>query len=734
MINRLVPFIGWLKAYDRFSFRADLVSGLTVAMVLIPQSMAYAQLAGLPAYYGLYAAFLPPMVAGLFGSSRQLATGPVTLVSLMTATALAPLATAGSASYIAYAVFLALLIGLFQFALGVLRLGVVVNFLSYPVVNGFISAAAVISIASQLPTLFGIDMEKTDHFLETVLIFLRAIPERTHWPTLGMAVLAVAIMLGLRRLNARIPHVLAAVAVTTILSWAVAFECNHHASFSSIADPEVMASIRALNRTLDDIEEAGAERVRLVRLVHEAEREHGSHSIAVLEREHLASLKALEIEELREKARIARDALRSMVFESRSAEGTEDPIFSLVGPESTPASKGDRWRLEVGNNHLNESSLTFIGGGTVIGNIPRGLPEVALPDVKSAHFLELFPVAVIIALLGFMQAISCAKTMAAKTGQHLDANQELIGQGVANILGSLTQSYAVSGSLSRSALNLAAGARTGISSVFSSGVVVITLLLFTPLLYHLPQSVLAAVIIVAVAGLINIRGFIRTWQAQVYDGAIGLITFGATLLLAPYLEYGLVIGVVLSSGLFLFHHIRPDIVLLSRYTDGTYRDADRYGLEHCRHIAVIRFNGSLFFADVNSLENKILDQVADMPELRHILLVGNGINRLDASGEQMLSMVVDRMRDAGHDFSISGLNDAVRDVMRRTGLYQKIGEGHLFRNVAMALDAIHEKTHQDTDEADCPLIRISFKGFPVSADIKRRPFILEGPRETGDQE
>ena len=237
MLMRIFPFLNWFKNYTTSDLRADLLSGLTVALVLIPQSMAYAQLAGLPVYYGLYAAFLPPMTGALFGSSHQLATGPVAVVSLMTATALEPLATAGGEAFIAYAIFLSLLVGLFQFALGVLRLGMIVNFLSHPVVSGFTNAAALIIASSQLSKVFGVEVDNAEHHYETVINVFKAALHSTHWPTLGLAVLAFAIMVVLKRVNPRIPQVLVAVVVTSLISWIIGFEYNDKSEISLVASP-----------------------------------------------------------------------------------------------------------------------------------------------------------------------------------------------------------------------------------------------------------------------------------------------------------------------------------------------------------------------------------------------------------------------------------------------------------------------------------------------------------------
>lgn len=226
MLEKVFPFLKWFRGYSTAGLRSDLISGLTVALVLIPQSMAYAQLAGLPPYYGLYAAFLPPMIAALFGSSRQLATGPVAVVSLMTFASLAPLATAGSERFIGYAIVLALMVGVVQLSLGVLRLGLVVNFLSHPVVNGFTNAAAIIIATSQLSKMFGVHVDTAEHHYETVIRVVEAAIRFTHWPTLLLGVLAFAIMFILKRIAPRVPNVLVAVALTTLISWAVGYQHN----------------------------------------------------------------------------------------------------------------------------------------------------------------------------------------------------------------------------------------------------------------------------------------------------------------------------------------------------------------------------------------------------------------------------------------------------------------------------------------------------------------------------
>jgi anti-anti-sigma factor len=724
--NTFLPFLSWFKSYSPANLRHDLVAGVTVALVLVPQSMAYAQLAGLPAYYGLYAAFLPPLVASLLGSSRQLATGPVAVVSLMTATALEPLATAGSEAYIGYAILLALMVGCFQLLLGVFRLGLVVNFLSHPVVHGFTNAAALIIATSQLSKLFGVYVDKAEHHYETIYNVGRAAVEFIHWPTLALAILAFAIMIILRRVNRRIPNVLVAVAATTLISWLTGFEKNTSVTLRQVPSEDVVSLIRVYNATVTDLNARCEERVDINRRVEAVTGEGAEAAAELIRLDYELALVNIEIERLKNTAGDERRMLRSLDFCTLpSADG-----HSLYAPRDAALTDEARqdcgWRLKVGNQPLDTTSLLLVGGGAVVGNIPSGLPGFSVPLVTGSSVLSLLSMAMIISLLGFMEAISIAKAMAAKTGQRLDPNQELIGQGLSNMLGSFNHSYAVSGSFSRSAVNLQAGAVTGLSNVFSSLVVAVTLLLFTPLLYHLPQAVLAAIIMMAVAGLVNLKTFVHAWQAQKYDGAIGIITFIATLTFAPHLDRGILLGVGLSLILYLVRNTKPALALLSLHPDGTYRSRSRFDLEQCKHIAVVRYAGSLFFANVSYLEDQILDTVRAMPDLKHVILVGNGINELDASGEETLATLVERLHQQGYGVSMSGLNDTVIDVMRRTGLLARIGEENLHRNATRAIESVWSGVHKDSDERECPLKVVPQKRLPVAEKFRKARSFTRG--------
>ncbi len=702
MLAKVFPFLAWFKNYDKASLQLDALSGLTVALVLIPQSMAYAQLAGLPAYYGLYASFLPPMIAALFGSSRQLATGPVAVVSLMTAASLAPLATAGSPGYIAYAILLALMVGIFQLTLGILRLGLVVNFLSHPVVNGFTNAAAIIIASSQLSKMFGVYVDTAPHHYETIIHVVKAAVHYTHWPTLLMGMVAFGVMYGLKWLSPRIPNVLVAVVITTSISWATGFQHDRFVGIDAIESASVHHLIEAFNNASSALPPLAEGRTHFGEALEKAKKSHDE--IGVLDAEHNVDVANLNISHLQEDVHSYREQIRAILL---AGVAQADGSVTFYPKDNVPAgleSDGRTWRTKGANEPLDTGKLKMMGGGAVVGTIPRGLPTMSVPPIKIGVMLHLLPFAAIISLLGFMEAISIAKAMAGKTGQRLDPNQELIGQGLGNICGAIGKSYPTSGSFSRSAVNLQARAVSGLSSVFTSLAVVIVLLFFTPLLYHLPQAVLAAVIMMAVIGLLNVSGFIHAWKAKWYDGAISVISFVSTLVFAPHLDKGIMIGVALSLMVFLYKSMRPRVAFLSRSEDEALRCVTTHALEECPYVTLVRFDGPLFFANASYLEDTITEMMRSKEGLNHILLVSNGINDIDSSGEETLSLLVDRVRSNGIDISMSGVNESVMEVFERTHFLAKIGEDHLFPTMEKGIVAIHQSAHAHDEEADCPLL------------------------------
>ncbi|MBF0225137.1 MAG: STAS domain-containing protein [Desulfobacterales bacterium] len=697
MLKKFLPFLEWFKDYSKNDLKTDFIAGLTVALVLIPQSMAYAQLAGLPAYYGLYAAFLPPMMASLFGSSRQLATGPVAVVSLMTAASLEPLATAGGQEYIIYTVLLAFIVGVFQLSLGILKLGVVVNFLSHPVVNGFTNAAAIIIATSQLSKIFGVYVDNATHHYETIIAVIEAAFHYTHWPTFFMGIFAFGIMYFLKKLAPKIPNVLVAVAVTTVIAWGVGFKNDATTTISNLEHTESVQLIKNFNTNVKEVANLSEERKSINKKIEEAKST--KDPISILDAEHALNVINVNIEKHKYEIHDAREKIRNFLFKGKDENGSLK--FNLKDKNNRNET-GPTWRIKIGNNPINLEKITMMGGGAVVGDIPKGLPSFSLPKLNLKIILHLLPFAAIISLLGFMEAISIAKAMAAKTGQRLDPNQELIGQGLANMLGAISKSYPTSGSFSRSAVNLQAGAISGLSSVFTSLTVVIVLLFFTPLLYFLPQSVLAAVIMMAVISLINVSGFIHAWRAQWYDGAISILSFIATLAFAPHLDKGIMIGVVLSIGVFLYKSMKPVVSSLSMHADESFRDSMLHSLGRCEYIDLISFEGPLFFANASYLEDQINDRIMHRKHLKHIVIAGNGINDIDASGEEALSLIIDRVRSSGIDMSFAAINDSVMAVLKRTHLLEKIGIDHIYPNMEKAIWAIHPKVHKLDDKRNCP--------------------------------
>lgn len=548
----------WRNFAQRFDMRlgtlkADLVAGITVSLVAIPQSLAYAQLAGVPAYYGLYAALIPAVIGALFGSSNQLSTGPVAMTSLLTAASIAPLATHGSELFYSYAILLALVSGLFQIAFGVFRVGVLLNFLSNPVLMGFINAAAIIIGLSQLPTLLGIPAPQSEHFLLDISQVLLHI-DTAHALSLGFGLTAITLLIGFRKYAPKLPGVLITVVALTWISYAIDY--------------------------------AGL-------------------------------------------------------------------------------------------------------GGRVVGAVPQGLPTLSLPPLDWHATVALLPAGFVIALISFMEAMSSCKVIAIKTRQPWDENKELIGQGLAKVAAAFCQSMPVSGSFSRSALNLASDARTPLSSIISAVFVLLTLLFFTSLLFHLPKPVLAAIIMMAVINLINFQSIRNAWRASRDDGVAAIITFLATLAFAPNIQNGILTGIILSLSLLLYRMMRPRVAVLGLHIDTTLRDAVRHNLPPLHpKLGAIRFDGALRFVNVSYFEDALLKLERENSEMEYILVQASGINEIDASGIEMLRNLLERFQKSGIKLAFSGLKKQVSDVMDRTGLTQKIGETNIFNTDRQAIDEI----------------------------------------------
>jgi sulfate permease, SulP family len=559
MLERILPFFAW--KITRETLKHDLTAGITVALVVIPQSLAYAQLAGLPAHYGLYAAFIPSITGVLFGSLGQLSTGPVAMTSLLTIASITPLAAIGSELFNGYAILIALLSGLFQLGFGLMRIGILLNLLSHPVLMGFINAAAIIIALSQLPSLMGISTKQTQHFLRDSWEILTGI-EQLHTSTLAFGLTAIFLLIIFKKFFPKLPGVLL---TTMLLTW-VSYD------------------------------------IEFVRF-----------------------------------------------------------------------------------------------GGSVVGNIPQGLPSLAVPTMEWKTTTQLIPAAFIIAVVSFLEAMSSCKVIAIKTRRPWDENQELIGQGLAKILAAFSQSMPVSGSFSRSALNLAAGAKTGLSSIISAFCVLLTLLFFTGVLYHLPKAVLAAIIMTAVADLVNAKSIKQAWRASTDDGVAALSTFAATLLFAPNIQNGIVTGIIVALSLFLYRRMRPRIVRVGLHPDGTLRDAVRFNLPPLHEkIGALRVDAALNFVNAAYFEEAVSKLGRDNRKLKYILIAANGINSLDASGVVVLSNLVEKLRENRIVLVISGVKKQVMDVMEKTGLAKSIGEENIFSADRLALDALYRRLNQES--------------------------------------
>ena len=680
-LRRIFPFLSWAPLSGA-TLRADLVAGITVALVLVPQSMAYAQLAGLPAHYGLYTALVPVLVAGLWGSSGQLATGPVAVVSLLTAAALTPLAAQGSEQYVALAITLAFMVGCIQLALGGFRLGFVVNFLSQPVIAGFTSAAAIIIALSQLNKVLGVPMPRSDVFLADIWGVLEQLPD-THGPTLAFGAGAFAAMIAFRRFLPRWPGVLLTVAAATALSATIGFERSATGTLAQIADAEARALavdyLGARSRIDTFLAERAAKQSELART--DRGRPDAAQHVAALNYE--IELLNLRIEDRTTENRRRLRLLRKLVFERR-ADASGGVRYH---PPGGGGADGTRWRIVS----LDAQGIRFAGGGEVVGAIPAGLPEVKAPRLDLAAMASLLATALVISLIGFMEAISIAKAIATRTRQRLDANQELLGQGLANLAGSFAQCFPASGSFSRSAVSFQAGARTGLASVVAAAIVMLTLLFLTPLLHHLPQAVLAAVIMMAVVSLVHMGAIRNAWRAQRHDGVAAALTFGASLALAPHLDLGILVGAALAVFLFLYRTMRPRVAILGRHADGTLRDAAIHGLPLSEHLVAVRFDGQLYFANVPYFEDSLLDVLARFPKARQILIVADGINQIDASGDEVVRHLVERLKENGVTLAFSGLKKQVLDVLGATGTRDVIGEDNLFIHEDQALAALADR-------------------------------------------
>lgn len=551
-LQRLIPILEWLPNYTRSRFKGDFIAGITVAIILIPQGIAYALIAGLPPIYGLYCALVPQLVYAVFGSSRQVAIGPVAMDSLIVATGVSTLALAGSDSYIAIAILLAFMVGGIQFLLGVFRLGFVVNFLSKPVISGFTSAVALTIGINQFRNLFGVDFIQSDQ-IQYVLEDIWFTITDFNSPTTIIGLISVVVIISLRKINKKIPNALIVV-VAGILT------------------------IRYFGNDFVDV--------------------------------------------------------------------------------------------------------------AIVKDIPSGLPSFSFPELDISQMKELLPIALTLVMVGYLETISIGKSLEAKQDEYkIRPNQELMALGLSNMIGSWFKAYPSTSSFSRSAINQESGATTGMASLVSVFMVLITLLFLTPLFYHLPKTVLAAIIIVAVFGLVNIKEAIFLWKANNLDFWLLIATFSSTLLFG--IEYGIMIGVGLSLIILIFRTSRPYVAELGKVPDSDfYRNRERFTEVIVNdEVLVFRFDAQLFYANSSYfIETLELMVEAKGAHLKLIVLDAESINRVDSTGVEMLKERIRFYHKKGILFYFAGVKGPVRDHLFRGKILDIITLDHFYMRVNGAVN------------------------------------------------
>lgn len=557
------------------SFKKDIFAGLSVSFILIPQSMAYAQLAGLPIEVWLYTAFLPVIIAALFWSSPLMSTWPITIVSLMTATALAPIATISIAWYVAYASLLAFFIWCFYLLIGCLRMWVIVDFLSHPVIIGFTNAAAILTITSQLSKIFWVNPEKWEYFITNIYYLIESIVINTDWITTFCGVSSIIFLILFWKIFPKIPKVL------FLLFFSISF---------------------------------------------------------------------------------------SYIF----------------------------W-------------YSSIYWGLTVGTIPNSLPSISFDflilSLWEASFRDIFRIfifSIIIWLIGFTQSISVAKYVSYATKKPLNANKELIWQGLANIVSSLFGWYWVAWSLSKTAVNLKAWAKTSLTSIITGLMVWITLLFFTPILFYLPVATLAAIIIMAVINMVQFTPLNRAWKIEKWDAIIGYITFLTTLIFAPNIEIGVLIWVLLSLVFFIYRSMRPKVTEVSLYKDDTYRDVDLFGLKTSEKVWVYRFDGSLYFANAWHFESSILNYIAHKNKISYIILDFEWVNNIDSSWEDMLKNLIIQLKDNNIRVYITGIRTRVFEKLIASNFLKEFSTKRVFVSIEDALKSIK---NQDKNIELWPLLK-----------------------------
>ncbi|WP_285649951.1 SulP family inorganic anion transporter [Allomuricauda sp. NBRC 101325] len=552
MLKRIFPLLSSLSNYNRTYFYGDLVAGITVGIMLVPQGMAYAMIAGMPPIYGLYAALVPQFVYALTGTSRQLAVGPVAMDSLLVAAGIGAMQLSGEGAYISAVIFLTLLIGLVQLLFGFLKMGSFVNFLSKPVINGFTSAAAILIGLGQLKYILGVSLPQSGK-IHVLLSNIFGSLGNVNLLTLAMGIVVIVLIVALRKINRKLPIPLL---------------------------------------------------------------------IVVL-------------------------GILAVVFFGLEAKGIK-----------------------------------------IVGEIPRGLPKFELPVAQWDEIGKFLPIALTVALFGFMESISIAKTVEERHPEYeIDANQELRALGLSNILGSFFQSFSVSGSFSRSAVNDETGAKTSLSLVFSSIFIAGVLLFLTPVFYNLPTVALGGIIIVSVFGLIDLQYPLMLWKNRKDEFLLLIATFIMTLSIG--LIEGIILGVLLSLLLLVYRISHPHIAILGRIKDTHYfKNVNRFSEDVLvdDDKLILRFDAQLYFGNKDYFKKQLYKEIEKKgPALKFVVLNAEPINYIDSSATVLLERIILELGEKGIQFLIAGAIGPTRDILYSSGIIDVLGEENLF---AQTFDAV----------------------------------------------
>lgn len=566
----LLPFLQWLPGVSRRTLQQDLMAGLTGAVVVLPQGVAFATIAGMPPQYGLYTAMITPIIAALFGSSRHLVSGPTTAISIVVFSSISQHATPGTPEFIQLVLTMTFLAGIYQFAFGVARLGALVNFVSHTVVVAFTAAAAILIATSQMKHVLGVELAGGHSFADTWLHLFQNITQ-TNGYVLAIALATLTVALFSRRLSSKMPHLLLGLIVGSLIALFL-----------------------------------GAE----------------SHQVAL------------------------------------------------------------------------------------VGKIPAQLPPLSTPQFSMDTIRMLAPQAFAVALLGLIEAVSIARSVATRSNQRIDGNQEFMGQGLSNIVGSFFSSYAGSGSFTRSGINYDSGAQTPMSAIFAAIILMAIVLLIAPLTAYLPVAAMGGVILLVAYNLVDFHHIQAIFKTSRSESAIFLVTFFSTLFLE--LEFAIYIGVLLSLVIFLAKTSKPKVTLLApdqTQKSRTFTDIETKPLPECRQLKVVRVDRSIYFGSVSYLQLK-LQMISASYGVNHILLIATRINYIDMAGAELLTQEARRLKAAGGGLYVYGLKDELWQFLAEGGYLKQIGAQYFFDNKTDAISAIYRKlNHQTCQQCSQPVFQ-----------------------------